>query len=54
MSKGTFLFAEMLVENNFKGETFQLLKCLCKKQLEGRSIQTAERPVKNKFKGEAF
>ena len=54
MSKGTVLFAELLVENNFKGETFQLLKCLCKKQLEGGSIQTAERPVKNKFKGEAF
>ena len=54
MSKGTVLFAEMLVENNFKGEAFQLLKCLCKKQLEGGSIQTAEKPVKNKFKGEAF
>ena len=54
ISKGTVLFPEMLVENNFKGEAFQLLKCLCKKQLEGGSIQTAERPVKNKFKGEAF
>ena len=38
----------MLVENNFKGEVFQLLKCLCKKQLEGGSIQTAERLVKKK------
>ena len=55
ISKGTVLFAEMLVENNFKGEAFQLLKCLCKKQLEGGSIQTAERLVKkNNFKGEAF
>ena len=46
----------MLVENNFKGEVFQLLKCLCKKQLEGEeSIQTAERLVKkNIFKGETF
>ena len=49
MSKGTVLFAEMLVENNFKGEAFQLLKCLCKKQLEGGSIQTAERLVKKTF-----
>ena len=57
MSKGTVLFAEMLVENSFKGEAFQLLKCLCKKQLEGGSIQTAERLVKKKthiFKGETF
>ena len=46
ISKGTVLFAEMLVENNFKGEAFQLLKCLCKKQLEGGSIQTVERLVK--------
>ena len=38
----------MLVENNFKGEAFQLLQCLCKKQLEGGSIQTAERLVKKK------
>ena len=46
ISKGTVLFAEMLVENNIKGEAFQLLKCLCKKQLEGGSIQTAEKLVK--------
>ena len=45
ISKGTVLFAEMLVEHNFKGEKFQLLKCLCKKQLEGGNIQTAERLV---------
>ena len=28
ISKGTVLFPEMLVENNFKGEAFQLLKCV--------------------------
>ena len=57
ISKGTVLFAEMLVENNIKGEAFQLLKCLCKKQLEGGSIQTAEKLVKkntHNVKGEAF
>ena len=32
----------MLVKNNFKGKTFQLLKHLCKKQLQGGSILTAE------------
>ena len=51
ISKGTVLFPEMLVENNFKGEAFQLLKCLCKKQLEGGSIQTAERLVIKHFQG---
>ena len=49
---GSALTDEMLVKSHFKGEAFQLLKCLCKKQLEGGSIQTAERLVKKKqFQG---
>ena len=32
----------MRVKNNFKGKAFQLLKCLCKQQLQGGSILTAE------------
>ena len=67
---GSILTAEMLVKTiskgnrsicgnagrkQFQGEVFQLLKCLCKKQLEGGSIQTAEKLVKkNIFKGEPF
>ena len=44
--KGNRFIGEMLVENNIKGEAFQLLKCLCKKKFEGGSIQTAEKLVK--------
>jgi len=32
----------MLVKNNFKGKAFQLLKYLCKKQLQGGSVLSAE------------
>jgi len=32
----------MLVKNNFKGKASQLLKHLCKKELQGGSILTAE------------
>ena len=49
--KGNSFICGNAGRKQFQGETFQLLKCLCKKQLEGGNIQTAERPVKNKFKG---
>ena len=39
ISKGTVLFAEMLVEDNFKGEAFQLLNVCVKNNLKGEAFK---------------
>ena len=51
ISKGTVLFAEMLVEDNFKGEAFQLLNVCVKNNLKGEAFKLLKGWFKKKNQG---